>query len=109
MQQYEILIDCEAKSVQVLALLSRIVRWWISSNLVWINGRRNDMPYQSETNYIEPSEETMQIPKIQFTIQIEVHEERANRTFLNAFTTPIYTVTPKIGVLANVHTGGINP
>jgi hypothetical protein len=107
-QTYEVLIDCEARQVQTLALLSRAVRWWLGGQSVWINARRNDLRIDWQTASVEPTEATIQIPKIQFRIEVDAFEERQARTFLPAFTTPAATFTTKVGVLPNLHTGGIN-
>ena len=107
-QTYELLIDCESRSVQILALAARIVKWWIGQQTIWINGRRNDLSIDFDSVAIDPPDSTIQIPKIQFRIKIDAFEDRQSRTFMSAFTTPAFNFTPKIGVLPNVHTGGTN-
>ena len=96
MQEYPILIDCEARTPEVLVLLGRAVRWWSSSNKVWVNSRKHDMKYSDPPEVIEPEEGVEMYPKIQYLVRIEVHEERAKRTYVPAWTSNVMTVQPEI-------------
>ena len=82
LQEYPILIDCEARHYQVLALLSRIARWFESSSVVWINGRRHDVLYSEVPTVVDPDESVEMFPKVQYTLKIQVREERDARSFL---------------------------
>ncbi len=81
MQSYPILIDCEARHGYILAMLSRIVRWFESQNVVWINGRRHDVSYSDPPVVVDPDQSIEVFPKVQYTLHVEVHEEREKRIF----------------------------
>jgi len=102
MQNFKILIDCEARQHQVLALISRCARMFLASSRVWCNARAHEMPYPSPAVYVEPDEAVVQIPKLQYEVEIEVHEERALRTWAPAITTEVLTYTQKLGTLGTV-------
>jgi hypothetical protein len=93
MQEFKMLVDCEARSNQVLAIAARAARMFLASSRVWINGRANEMPYPSDSVYIEPKEDVAMIPKLQYEIEIEVHEERAQRAWVNRVSGETLTYT----------------
>ena len=95
-EEYEILIDCEARHAKILALLGRCVRWGLNSNRVWVNGRKYDLN-NFDQNYIEPTEAVEAIPKVQYTVKIQVREERALRVYLPSYAVYHLTVAPRIG------------
>lgn len=98
-QNFKILIDCEARQHQLLAMISRCARRFLASSRVWINGRANELPYPGDAVYIEPKESVVMIPKLQYEINIEVHEERESRTWMNKVTGETLTYTYKSGIL----------
>jgi len=102
MQTFKILIDCEARSAQLLALISRCARMFLASSRVWCNARAHEMPYPAPAVYVEPDESVVQIPKLQYEVEIEVHEERALRTWAPAVTGETLTYTQKLGTLGTV-------
>ena len=102
MQTFTIIVDCEARHSQTLALIARCARGFLASSKVWINGRHNEMPYPQDAVYIEPPEGIVMIPKMQYTVEIEVHEERDVRTWLSPVTGQTLTYTQKSGTLGTV-------
>jgi hypothetical protein len=84
MQRYKVLIDCESRSHQNLALMGRIVRRFMAQNRVWINGRAHDVEYPDDAVYLEPKEGVVNIPKLQYELDVEIHEERAARVWAPA-------------------------
>ena len=91
-QKYQVLIDCEARHGKVLAVLSRLVKWFISQQVVWINGRKHDIGYGNAAVYIEPPESVEMVPKLQYTIEIQTAEERNLRTFAHEASTATLVV-----------------
>ena len=102
MQNVKVLVDCEARQSQVLALAARCARVFLASSRVWINGRAHEMPYPDTGSYVEPEDAVVQIPKIQYEVEIEVHEERDVRTWLSPVTGQTLTYTQKSGTLGTV-------
>lgn len=84
MQEYEVIVDCEARTAGILALLSRVARRFLSSSRIWINGMANELPYPEPAVYVEPEESAVMIPKLQFKVMVEVHEERDSRRWASA-------------------------
>lgn len=79
---YDIRIDCEARSDELLAYMSNIVRSLIAKEFVWINGKRIDISPEGPALHIEPAEGFNQIPKITYRVSIEIKEELFDRTTL---------------------------
>lgn len=101
-QTYKVLIDCEARSHQLLALVSRCAKAFLASSRVWVNGRAHEMPYPESAVYVEPEESVVQIPKLQYEVSIEVREERAPRAWAPPVTGETLTYTPRQGILGSV-------
>lgn len=85
--KYDIMIDCEARSDEVLMLLSRCVKKAIQGNYrIWCGGKA----VQIEINGIPveeyPTDTLTIIPKIQFMVAVVVREEVASRVSLPATT-----------------------
>lgn len=98
-QKIPILIDCEARQHQLLALVASCARMFLSSNRVWINGRAHDLDYPDQGVYVEPKDSTVMIPKIQYALDVEVREEREYRTWMPAVTGQTLTYSIHRGTL----------
>jgi hypothetical protein len=103
MQNFTMIVDCEARSAQLLALASRCARMFLASSRCWINGRAHDMPYPEPSVYVDPEEAVAMIPKVQYTIEIEIHEERSVRVWAQPVTGQTLTYTQKQGKLGTVN------
>jgi hypothetical protein len=75
---------------------------FLASSRVWINGRANEMPYPEDPVYVEPVEGTTMIPKIRWVVAIEVHEERALRSWVGPVLGQTLTYTQEFGKLSTV-------
>jgi hypothetical protein len=73
--RYIILIDCEARTNEMIAFMSLLVRYFLARQVLWVNGKRIEILPEGASTYIEPQEAFNQIPKIQYTMQIEIREE----------------------------------
>lgn len=91
---YNLMIDCEARHNEILALLSRVVRRWLGSNLVWINGRSHTFQWSIPPEEIDSDQSVEQFPKVQYTVDIEVQEEREDRASTVKVSTKTISVTP---------------
>lgn len=72
---HTIIIDCEARQAEILALLSQSVRNFIGKEFVWVNGIKCDVKYISQPVYLAPSQFYSIIPKVQYRIGVELKEE----------------------------------
>lgn len=97
MLTYPLLIDCEARHNSMLALASRAVRWFIGKGELWINARKHDFPYSDPASYVEPTGAVEVVPKVQYTLRVEVFEEREIRRFLPSVSNRNTTITPTLG------------
>jgi hypothetical protein len=79
---YPLLVDCEALSSELLAVLSKIVRDFIARNVVWVNGRKFPVKMIAAPTFVEPTESHEIIPKMQFTIDVELREDSFARSYL---------------------------
>ena len=77
--RYIILIDCEARTNEMIAFMSLVVRYFLARQVLWVNGKRIEILPEGASTYIEPMEAFNQIPKIQYTMQIEIREEVYSR------------------------------
>jgi len=78
--KYPILIDCESRSYELLAVMSRMVRKLMDTHVLWINGKANDIDWESPAVEIAPTESFDIIPKTQYTLMVEIKEEHETRT-----------------------------
>lgn len=85
--KYAILIDCESRGVELLAECSRIVRTIIGRERIWINGKTGDFLTTGMPTLIDPTEVVANIPKIQYTCEVEVKEDIFDKVRLPNTTT----------------------
>lgn len=91
---YHLSIDCEARHSKVQAVMNRAVRRFLGSNVVWINGRKHGFQFQEEPVEIEPDQSIEQFHKIQYTLDIEVQEEREDRATATGVAATTVSVNP---------------
>lgn len=91
---YHLLIDCEARHSKIQAIMNRAVRRFLGSNEVWINGRKHGFQFEIEPVEIEPDQSIEQFAKVQYTIDIEVQEEREVRTELTGVALTEFSTSP---------------
>jgi hypothetical protein len=72
--KYNLLIDCESHSVELLSILSNIVKIILGRHQIWVNGKCCTIRQVGNPAMIEPTEIVSNIPKIQFTAEIEIKE-----------------------------------
>lgn len=77
--QYSLLINCTARHGVILAELSRIVRWWLGSCTLWINGRKHGVQFDGPASSIEPESAVEILPQVQYVVKVEVREDREFR------------------------------
>lgn len=96
---YHLMVDCEARHPEILAILNRAVRRWLGSNILWINGRLHTFEFSIAPVEIEPDQSVEQFPKVQYTVDIEVQEEREDRAGLVGLSAATVSVDP-VGEIA---------
>ena len=94
-EEYSVLIDCEARQYEQIAELTKIVRRLLQPEKLWVSGRKHDMRFEETSIEVEPTEGIKHIPKVQYTLIVEVHEDiHARETLVNTTT---IDVTSNIG------------
>jgi hypothetical protein len=78
--KYQIGIACEARQNSILAIMSQVVRRFIAREYFWVNGKRINIRNPLASVYVEPAEGYNEIPKIQYSFEVEVREEVYDRT-----------------------------
>jgi hypothetical protein len=91
---FPILVDAEAHGYELLAYMSRLVRKWLDTHQLWINGRAYDVDWEEAAVEIEPTESFDVLPKIQYTIYVEIKEELWPRTKKSIAQSASLTITP---------------
>lgn len=72
---YEMIIDCEARTYEVLTLISIATRNAVSKYQIWVNGRKINIDFSGVPVEIYPTDSVEIIPKIQYTIKVEIRED----------------------------------
>jgi hypothetical protein len=92
---YNLIISCEARTLNVMNFMSKVVRDMIGREVLWINGRKIDIDFVGSPTFIEPKEDYNEIPMIQYTVNIELKEDIFTRESLSKVSQTNITVTPK--------------
>ena len=90
--QYIIILDCEARNNELLALMSLACRSMIGKQYIWVNGKKLNLYVEGSGEYIEPVEGYNEIPKIQYRTRVEVKEDIYDRSAL------VNTITNNLNV-----------
>lgn len=93
--KYTILIDCEARSQELIDIMSLAVRKLIAGESLWINGRNHDIYFTDPPVELKPTEGIDYFPKIQYSFDVEVKENINNRIDVPDTTTIDIVVTPQ--------------
>jgi hypothetical protein len=92
---YTLLIDCEARQAELLSLVSRAVRRFLGRGFAWINAQKVDFIWDMPAEHIEPDVPVEIVPKIQYSLVIEVAELREDRQAAAAAQAAEFTLTVK--------------
>lgn len=71
---YTVTFDCESRSSELLAIMSKAVRDFLGNELIWVNGRRHEIDFPSPATETKPAQGVDIIPKIQYQMNVEVIE-----------------------------------
>ncbi len=77
--RYQVLIDCEARQNELLALVSRAVRRWLGRGRLWVNGTPHDFAWTDPARYLAPEGVVDAIRRVQYELGVEVAETRQAR------------------------------
>ena len=93
--KYDMMIDCEARHNELIALLSNVVRKFIACQTIWINGRRFTINFEGIPTEVEPTQAFEVIPKIQYVLSVEIKEDIWSRVVKPIIITThdTYTIT----------------
>lgn len=92
----DIQVDCEARQASLLDIASRAVRQWAEKEITWINGRFHETFWNEAPTEIQPPTGIDIIPKMQYTISIELEERFAGRRTLSAAGSPDLTFSQEV-------------
>jgi hypothetical protein len=84
---YSIRIDIEARQKDLIADASYIVRNVLAKEKLWVNGKKFWIKFDTDPIFVDAIDATNQIPKLQYTMLIEIKEERFTRSTLGNTTT----------------------
>lgn len=79
---YSIQLEVESRWYELMAMMTTAVRRFLGQEYIWINGRKFDFTYSTESTYTEPTDPNDIFPRVTYTIELEVREEiwtRPNR------------------------------
>ena len=71
---YTILVNSESRSSELLAIMTKAVRDFIANELIWINGRRHELYFDTIPTETKPQSGIDIIPSVQYQIAVEVIE-----------------------------------
>lgn len=94
-QNYKILIDCESRSQELINIMTSVVRQFIAREFMWINGRRHDIYFDGSPVENIPGNGIDYIPRVQYSISIEVKENINQRQSVAATTTINFDAEPQ--------------
>lgn len=80
--EYTVLLDIEARGAEVREMMARVIRKWIAKEILWINGRYHEIYFESKPTEIRGLEGVDIIPKIQYTLRVEVREDLYSRDII---------------------------
>ena len=92
--KFNVVIDCEARETELVALCSAIVRKFIGREELWLNNRKMTIKFEGTPSVVEPTEGYDIVPKIQYECSLELKEELWQRTSLPLVTTTNIQVEP---------------
>lgn len=75
--RYLILIDCEARSSNLNAIMTKAIRDFGANEVVWVNGRKHEMDFGGTPTETRPPQGIDIIPKIQYQLSVEIIENIA--------------------------------
>jgi len=94
--EWEIDLDIESRSDELLAICSKIVRYFIAREKLWVNGRLYRIYFKGDPVFIEANEYYNQIPKIQYKLMIEIKEDIWQRNSLVKTENLLYNYTVEV-------------
>lgn len=74
-EKWIVQIDATAVQGQAQAAAASVIRWWLSRHVVWVNGAKLEFTWRDRAEEIEPTDPVELIPKVQYTLEIEVRED----------------------------------
>lgn len=91
--EWSLLIDCEARSYELIEYMAQVVRKFIVYDPFWVNGLALDKGSDGTSNEVEANEAFGVIPKVQYPIKLKVREDLWERTTLAKALPPTITAT----------------
>lgn len=85
--KYSVLIDCEARNHKLIDIMARVVRRFIAKETLWINGRKHEIYFSGPALEVKPISGIDFIPKVQYSLDVEVKENINDRQAVPVTTT----------------------
>lgn len=79
---FPVLIDCESRHDEILALMSGIVRRTLGKRKLYVNGRMITFDFTERSREIEQTNIVEIVPKVQYIAYIQIKEDIYNRDYL---------------------------
>ncbi len=92
--RYPVLVDSESRADELIDIMTRVVRFLIAGEILWINGRKHDLGFTGPPTELRPTQGIDIISKVQYSMDVEVKENINDRQAIPATTTITTTVTP---------------
>ena len=92
--RFPIQVSVEARSQELIDIMVKALRKFITQESLWINGRRHDVFWNDQPVELLPQSGIDYIPKVQYTFGVEATENINDRESVPATTTIV--VTPNI-------------
>ncbi len=80
--EYNIELSCEARHDDMIAIMSECVRNMISKEYLWVNGKEYHIYFLNNPVYIDSVTGYNNMPKMQYSLRIEIKETVWDRTSL---------------------------
>lgn len=91
--KYSILMTCESRSQELIDIMTRAIRKLIARESLWINGRRHDIYFSGPPTELPGNTTGIDyIPKVQYSLDVEVRENIYDRQAVQPVSTQNITV-----------------
>jgi hypothetical protein len=91
---YPVIIDCEARHDELLAVMSTVIKRMMLKKIIWVNGRKITIDMIEAGKEVEPVAGFELIPKVQYKCIVQIKEEVYKRE--------IIVKTTAVNITANV-------
>ncbi len=73
--EYQIQLEVTARTYEVLTMMTTAVRRFLGREIIWVNGRQCDFTYETASNYTEPIQTEVLLPRVTYLFTIRIRED----------------------------------